>query len=167
MGCECCSHPCSGSSPRVWGARLLCRAVSRCGRLIPTCVGSTSFASRRAAMNSAHPHVCGEHGSGRLFIPTLNGSSPRVWGALRIARIRSISSRLIPTCVGSTRMCGLGFTAWPAHPHVCGEHISRTSSDFCTIGSSPRVWGAPVVLTPQGGEVRLIPTCVGSTLQTG
>ena len=114
-------------------------------------------------MNSAHPHVCGEHGSGRLFIPTLNGSSPRVWGALRIARIRSISSRLIPTCVGSTRMCGLGFTAWPAHPHVCGEHISRTSSDFCTIGSSPRVWGAHHPALENIELARLIPTCVGST----
>ena len=73
-------------------------------------------------MNSAHPHVCGEHGSGRLFIPTLNGSSPRVWGAQWTSYKCGDYRRLIPTCVGSTFLDRRLLACSQAHPHVCGEH---------------------------------------------
>ena len=115
-------------------------------------------------MNSAHPHVCGEHGSGRLFIPTLNGSSPRVWGAQWTSYKCGDYRRLIPTCVGSTCLDRRLLACSQAHPHVCGEHnfVNRTCLD--KFGSSPRVWGAPTSIRSVRFTVRLIPTCVGSTL---
>ena len=54
--------PSLGSSPRVWGALLATIEREPNRRLIPTCVGSTSFTMCTEGRGSAHPHVCGEHG---------------------------------------------------------------------------------------------------------
>ena len=51
----------TGSSPRVWGALLATIEREPNRRLIPTCVGSTSFTMCTEGRGSAHPHVCGEH----------------------------------------------------------------------------------------------------------
>ena len=53
-------------------------------------------------MNSAHPHVCGEHVVFHHIICDEYGSSPRVWGAPRAGTRLRVAGRLIPTCVGST-----------------------------------------------------------------
>ena len=50
-----------GSSPRVWGARMVRIRLHGRRRLIPTCVGSTTAARRKKHRAAAHPHVCGEH----------------------------------------------------------------------------------------------------------
>ena len=71
--------------------------------------------------------------------------------------------RLIPTCVGSTRYLDVMLSMTPAHPHVCGEHDAVIPSVEKALGSSPRVWGAPVLTRHQKNNCRLIPTCVGST----
>ena len=113
---------------------------------------------------SAHPHVCGEHNSVADALAGLDGSSPRVWGAQTKSSVRTVSLRLIPTCVGSTLAGGLYVRWYPAHPHVCGEHNWKSSACSTLFGSSPRVWGAPDY-DAQGRVIRrLIPTCVGSTL---
>ena len=91
------------------------------------------------------------------------GSSPRVWGALVKRVTVAPSSRLIPTCVGSTGGHTIVWTTLPAHPHVCGEHLTQQRPPYSPPGSSPRVWGA---LEHHGLSYmvqRLIPTCVGST----
>ena len=71
-----------GSSPRVWGAPSAVRLQERNQRLIPTCVGSTTFCITAGLEHS--------------------GSSPRVWGAPTLHGGTRSESRLIPTCVGST-----------------------------------------------------------------
>ena len=71
----------TGSSPRVWGARICIFPVSLFPRLIPTCVGSTSPHTRTRPVLAAHPHVCGEHAFACISSAAANGSSPRVWGA--------------------------------------------------------------------------------------
>ena len=71
--------------------------------------------------------------------------------------------RLIPTCVGSTASSDMSSCLFTAHPHVCGEHHTRTGLTHQRRGSSPRVWGALTPRSPTNSARRLIPTCVGST----
>ena len=132
-----------GSSPRVWGALHTRQPTLASARLIPTCVGSTTAWGALMPWNSAHPHVCGEHVPERLERLRGIGSSPRVWGA--------------------HGRYGKPSKAHQAHPHVCGEHATLITHDTYFVGSSPRVWGAPTVDASIWQDVRLIPTCVGST----
>ena len=132
----------TGSSPRVWGARTPMRVRRLSLWLIPTCVGSTHTHGATREMNTAHPHVCGEHFGLCEFLTTCVGSSPRVWGARYSTTVIASSLRLIPTCVGSTSKMGVPPVREPAHPHVCGEHSQISSKRIHMRGSSPRVWGA-------------------------
>ena len=133
------------------------------GGLIPTYAGNTWPLNRRYAQPRAHPHVCGEHPAFGRAAANAGGSSPRVWGALIDAANGYPVTRLIPTCVGSTRsIFGLPFEQ-RAHPHVCGEHTTHLDYSIRHCGSSPRVWGAPQQPYLPAGSQRLIPTCVGST----
>ena len=47
---------------------------------------------------------------------------------------------------------------------MCGEHPSNACQAATNAGSSPRVWGALARVFDFVRKVRLIPTCVGSTL---
>ena len=156
-----------GSSPRVWGAQTKQRARQALPRLIPTCVGSTCPPHLRCVTRAAHPHVCGEHAARTVNQLNQAGSSPRVWGARTPLCGSPRISRLIPTCVGSTPYTGACAAISPAHPHVCGEHL--TPADVAAKNMrliSPRVWGAPGCHAAAGCLWRLIPTCVGSTPAT-
>ena len=156
--CEVAAHPhvcgehfkdsvdcgeCAGSSPRVWGALLS-----------PPMMWWTTL---------AHPHVCGEHGRVVYWGDQKSGSSPRVWGAHHSRKYRKRTRRLIPTCVGSTSPNAYHAQEGLAHPHVCGEHSPQARHIARVTGSSPRVWGAQLVREMPLLDVRLIPTCVGST----
>ena len=135
----------TGSSPRMRGTHhMVCVALQGRG-LIPTCVGSTSLVANARAIASAHPHVCGEHFTSPSTVSTESGSSPRVWGALHQPIHREHRKRLIPTCVGSTLCCVGWYYGYSAHPHVCGEHLSKEILHHSISGSSPRVWGALAV----------------------
>ena len=156
-----------GSSPRVWGAQRGARNGQVTFRLIPTCVGSTCPPHLRCVTRAAHPHVCGEHRERTMKAWLTLGSSPRVWGARTPLCGSPRISRLIPTCVGSTPYTGACAAISPAHPHVCGEHL--TPADVAAKNMrliSPRVWGAPGCHAAAGCLWRLIPTCVGSTPAT-
>ena len=131
-----------GSSPRVWGAPGTEAAYGITERLIPTCVGSTTFSSVLCLSGTAHPHVCGEHCEAQENGGHGFGSSPRVWGARSRSFRTASTSRLIPTCVGSTSAGQMHSWAQKAHPHVCGEHLGRLPRVRRLTGSSPRVWGA-------------------------
>ena len=126
-------------------------------------MGSTHQTPGRGCVLAAHPHVCGEHGLESAECLFIFGSSPRVWGALGFGVSVPSLPRLIPTCVGST----LGNKSWTggtqAHPHVCGEHTQTPPRPKPSLGSSPRVWGAPRHQLQGIRNTRLIPTCVGST----
>ena len=153
----------TGSSPRVWGALKATFAGHLQRRLIPTCVGSTYRGGVNESDITAHPHVCGEHRYRAPFTSSRDGSSPRVWGARKRLFRRAPEFRLIPTCVGSTRLFSRLHIARAAHPHVCGEHAGSRQASKSVDGSSPRVWGALAPALPTLTRYRLIPTCVGST----
>ena len=126
----------------MWGALHIAEVQKLDGRLIPTCVGSTPPNPRPPRTRPAHPHVCGEHALTTSWIAFHAGSSPRVWGAPQHPLATIPCFRLIPTCVGSTSPPAYRHQEEPAHPHVCGEHLSRRVRPLPMIGSSPRVWGA-------------------------
>ena len=110
--------------------------------------------------------MCGEHFFRSFWLADSGGSSPRVWGAQHSLQSQGRAGRLIPTCVGSTRSPSQPSPGTPAHPHVCGEHMTCTPRVISPPGSSPRVWGARRTCSKFLLAVRLIPTCVGSTLRT-
>ena len=145
------------------GTPVAAPAPASSSGLIPTYAGNTPRKKLLEQLPEPHPHVCGEHVASKSAIRSAAGSSPRVWGALIDAANGYPVTRLIPTCVGSTRsIFGLPFEQ-RAHPHVCGEHTLRSWAELSRRGSSPRVWGAQGHAGIQAHIPRLIPTCVGST----
>ena len=128
-------------------------------------MGSTRKPSYAPTFGAAHPHVCGEHPFTEISEANQNGSSPRVWGARAATPKTSRQHRLIPTCVGSTLRSLPGRHPISAHPHVCGEHWYTCATVTSESGSSPRVWGALTEKGKAGCCQRLIPTCVGSTVE--
>ncbi len=126
-----------GSSPRMWGTRVLRRKARILVRFIPTHVGNTDHGIRGSAQPPVHPHACGEHVAQLLGIPERTGSSPRMWGTrddgflkvqeerfipTHVGNTNALKARFIPTHVGNTRAPSR-LVRFPAvHPHACGEH---------------------------------------------
>ncbi len=137
-----------GSSPRVWGTPLPLFLVSLPDRFIPTGVGNTYQSTPYPVNRTVHPHGCGEHWRTHQYSLLGGGSSPRVWGTLKKARLIKSARRFIPTGVGntSTRLCP--HPKKTVHPHGCGEHISVAPYYIERCGSSPRVWGTLSVVDP-------------------
>ncbi len=152
-----------GSSPRVWGTHRGDDEKRPALRFIPTGVGNTSLSSRDNRARAVHPHGCGEHILADSGQKQLVGSSPRVWGTLRLEQGRRRILRFIPTGVGNTRATWRMFAVRAVHPHGCGEHEARPRIDSPDQGSSPRVWGTLPPRLLIAVAVRFIPTGVGNT----
>ena len=54
-------------------------------------------------------------------------------------------TRIIPADAGSTEETAWALHGWADHPRGCGEHVSVLASQRETVGSSPRMRGAPPV----------------------
>ena len=133
-------------------------------RFIPTCVGNAVVSTSLISCSPVHPHVCGERNGYRIyrFIPF--GSSPRVWGTQLTPEQYRGYLRFIPTCVGNARQTAVYFQFDTVHPHVCGERGFWYRKCKEKGGSSPRVWGTPVIGASGSGKSRFIPTCVGNAI---
>ena len=140
-------HRDSGSSPHAWGASRRWPSSQRCGRFIPTCVGSIRQTISRSRCHSVHPHMRGEHAVGER-------RPARVW-------------RFIPTCVGSILSGGELRHGLSVHPHMRGEHSACVNLTDRATGSSPHAWGALRRQRRGGLDGRFIPTCVGSMRERG
>ncbi len=136
-------------------------------RSIPTCVGLTPPARRRACCTLVHPHVRGAHTSTATLRLDLSGPSPRAWGSRRQRPGDAAPPRSIPTCVGLTGWSGPGSSPPRVHPHVRGAHIVAVNPCSSVVGPSPRAWGSPRSSTCAPGPCRSIPTCVGLTGWSG
>ena len=113
-----------GSSPRMWGTRIIHIFTFMYNRIIPTYVGNTDSLHNRPPRKADHPHVCGEHAVALRMLDGEHGSSPRMWGTLHGWQSSGCRGRIIPTYVGNTsRRIGDALTG-ADHPHVCGEHGS-------------------------------------------
>ena len=156
-----------GSSPRMWGTHPAIEPIPRQARFIPTNVGNTPVNSGNPAFSAVHPHECGEHIMPRYYATSAFGSSPRMWGTLRLRCRRWCFFRFIPTNVGNT--CHELIVPLPVsvHPHECGEHWCRLVVGRRFFGSSPRMWGTRTNYQIKSQYPRFIPTNVGNTLTQG
>ncbi len=134
-----------GSSPRMRGAREKASSESTLRRLIPAHAGSTHSPRPRNHPQRAHPRACGEHGSLFSTRGSSLGSSPRMRGAPELRPARHVPPRLIPAHAGSTCSRRWGGIGRRAHPRACGEHSRFLPWCVRTLGSSPRMRGAPCV----------------------
>ena len=113
-----------------------------------------------------HPRGCGEHPTDVTRGGIVQGSSPRMRGALVVMREIVLEIRIIPADAGSTynpRAC----SAAPGdHPRGCGEHSCQASSLNGSGGSSPRMRGAPAPCFSPAADRGIIPADAGSTMVT-
>ncbi len=130
-----------GSSPRMWGTQAYRLIPTVIPRFIPTHVGNTVPRKSPSGWRTVHPHACGEHRRHPAWHRHRHGSSPRMWGTLRIDLLRIELRRFIPTHVGNTSRRSPGSTRSTVHPHACGEHQRAAVARRGVAGSSPRMWG--------------------------
>ena len=90
------------------------------------------------------------------------GSSPRVWGTHNARAFSTGMARFIPTGVGNARSHSGPFCMGTVHPHGCGERTGCLPGGRRGSGSSPRVWGTPLVVRQALLNPRFIPTGVGN-----
>ena len=130
-----------GSPPRVWGRLFPALRGMALKRFTPTCVGKTAAACAAAALTAVHPHLCGEDTWATSTNAGVVGSPPPVWGRRLQERGDIGRSRFTPTCVGKTLRNSGAPKSIPVHPHLCGEDIYYSWTDWAGTGSPPPVWG--------------------------
>jgi len=86
-----------------------------------------------------------------------------MWGTLLGCLLRVVPGRFIPTHVGNTWSEEDGSGRVSVHPHACGEHVQLSSRGEYVPGSSPRMWGTPLINDLDKLIDRFIPTHVGNT----
>ena len=153
----------TGSSPRVWGTRLVYSNPHAKIRFIPTGVGNTYPGKTQERSRTVHPHGCGEHAHNTVSARAAHGSSPRVWGTPAVTWGASAVFRFIPTGVGNTCPANPRRCPHAVHPHGCGEHLRESVKPGLYGGSSPRVWGTRGRTATAHAQQRFIPTGVGNT----
>jgi len=151
----------------MWGTPYLCNTSFLIPRFIPTHVGNTYHAVRRATSRAVHPHACGEHNHHSLPSAGYPGSSPRMWGTLSVGGLPSVKLRFIPTHVGNTVAYMHVVGDESVHPHACGEHYRHPNFHSPVSGSSPRMWGTRDYFRNLEYGDRFIPTHVGNTIHSG
>ena len=134
-------------------------------RFTPTCVGNTPVTKPKKIATPVHPHVCGEYGCRAIQCGCSFGSPPRVWGIRRLSASRASASRFTPTCVGNTCIFFFAALLRTVHPHVCGEYIRSSCTNYQMHGSPPRVWGILFTTVARSICSRFTPTCVGNTTE--
>ena len=91
-----------------------------------------------------------------------SGSSPRVWGQEYPRAECRCQNGIIPTRVGTSVYVVKLRCDKRDHPHACGDKASVALQEVSETGSSPRVWGQVIVCKLDNGNIRIIPTRVGT-----
>ena len=152
----------AGSSPRVWGQERRSVSYSIGKRIIPTRVGTSLRVLSTWIRSKDHPHACGDKNIAYSLIPSIKGSSPRVWGQVETVLNDSWDKRIIPTRVGTRRTDEALRNPRRDHPHACGDKHHIESRLNIGKGSSPRVWGQEDGTVVTAVDGRIIPTRVGT-----
>ena len=92
----------------------------------------------------------------------LLGSSPRLWGTLKVDDMNKSLGRFIPTAVGNASRNAMSTAPTAVHPHGCGERAYLRPEDWFMAGSSPRLWGTLDGRQADIRQGRFIPTAVGN-----
>ena len=152
-----------GSSPRVWGQVLAAWNTYKNDRIIPTRVGTSKYTRHSVKGFQDHPHACGDKCYTTSCQRLSQGSSTRVWGQ-DLGHYRFCTRfRIIPTRVGTSKVCSKLNEVIEDHPHACGDKRPYRKSVKHRSGSSPRVWGQAVPVLISGLFKRIIPTRVGTS----
>ena len=89
-----------------------------------------------------------------------------MWGQVYRFATADEAAGIIPTRVGTRYTHSMELCAYGDHPHACGDKCQcRTSLKICR-GSSPRVWGQVVYRIWCAKNTRIIPTRVGTRVET-
>ena len=86
-----------------------------------------------------------------------------MWGQGRSHLFNDITSRIIPTRVGTSLLVLCAEIFSKDHPHACGDKSFKAKLLTPTRGSSPRVWGQETVIQFSQKGCRIIPTRVGTS----
>ena len=146
----------------MWGTPNQQQCCFRTDRFIPTGVGNACQFTGTSGQVTVHPHGCGERSNQSIYLVCLGGSSPRVWGTHADIPKRWQESRFIPTGVGNAIQEIITHPNRTVHPHGCGERGSIGVVMRHADGSSPRVWGTPLMRLRRWSICRFIPTGVGN-----
>ncbi len=130
---------------------------------IPTRVGKSQKVWSSCLFFPVHPHACGEVPVVTAQNINSRGSSPRVWGSLRVLLFQPIYQRFIPMRVGKSFHAELVKMWMAVHPHACGEVRNGGHIRHALHGSSPRVWGSRIASINEKMSKRFIPTRVGKS----
>ena len=152
-----------GSSPRMRGAPGFGRPSRPVEGIIPADAGSTIHIHYDMQERGDHPRGCGEHDRLEHDLLLLQGSSPRMRGALNKAPNLWLFTGIIPADAGSTHQFVPVGPNQRDHPRGCGEHSIGEPEAIIQEGSSPRMRGArgspPGAFCIKG----IIPADAGST----
>ena len=112
-----------GSSPRVWGQVDKLSDLKYTNGIIPTRMGTSNAEVEENPQRQDHPHAYGDKRSDIHHERLLAGSSPRVWGQVNRVPISSISTRIIPTRMGTSLFTCNYIGVHKDHPHAYGDKI--------------------------------------------
>ena len=88
-----------------------------------------------------HPHAYGDKSALRARLNRGTGSSPRVWGQEKKYCELYLNDRIIPTRMGTRKICLTRQAHSRDHPHAYGDKDTELLYMSASEGSSPRVWG--------------------------
>ena len=91
------------------------------------------------------------------------GSSPRMRGARYDTPGFIYCCRIIPADAGSTSHAAMALRLSQDHPRGCGEHSVFQMRGLPSLGSSPRMRGAPPAPVSRSEGIGIIPADAGST----
>ena len=95
------------------------------------------------------------------------GSSPRMRGARYDTPGFIYCCRIIPADAGSTSHAAMALRLSQDHPRGCGEHSVFQMRGLPSLGSSPRMRGAPPAPVSRSEGIGIIPADAGSTPRSG
>ena len=152
----------TGSSPRVWGQVHMEHLGKAEKRIIPTRMGTRKSTKAHSCKLEDHPHAYGDKQSAQRPSLRSQGSSPRVWGQVDYRDVKTNSSGIIPTRMGTSLLHGSKHRGNEDHPHAYGDKITLCPITTLVGGSSPRVWGQATLVSSAIAAPGIIPTRMGT-----
>ena len=132
-------------------------------RIIPTRMGTRRYPTNPVRLAGDHPHAYGDKCYTTVCVGVSVGSSPRVWGQVAGQMSRIVSSRIIPTRMGTSTYPFCYLKVHKDHPHAYGDKLHHSLHSSSVPGSSPRVWGQGKSCKNLIPAVRIIPTRMGTS----
>ena len=113
-----------GSSPRVWGQESVWLSIVQTTRIIPTRMGTSSKNFIPIYVLKDHPHAYGDKYRWTSDRSCGTGSSPRVWGQVKMNGIIVLVLRIIPTRMGTSVRLISPIAGFRDHPHAYGDKLT-------------------------------------------